>query len=393
LTDRQDRIARAAAVEYLWERWQEIRQGTGSARGWQSLWAHRRPVLLLWDGSAERFAALAAGPRFLESRWGDIWRNLGITASLTDSESHDVLPAIIPEGQQQAVRTPAETGLPWTLRIADANPAAGRAERANRRRLLLAGLAMVGIVVLVGGYFTTRAVSRELAVSRLQSDFVSAVSHEFRTPLTSMLHLTDSLERGIVADEIRRRQYYAALSHETMRLHRLVESLLNFGRMEAGAFEYRFDTADLAGLVEDVVADFRKDIVSGGHRIELRAEPGLPPVRVDREALSRVLWNLLDNAVKYSPGRTEVLVELVGEGEHVALRVRDRGPGIPVDEQKRIFEKFVRGAAARDAGVKGTGIGLALVRHTVRAHGGEVRIESLPGEGSTFTILLPREAS
>ena len=157
-------------------------------------------------------------------------------------------------GPQQALRTASDTRLPWTLRITSVDPAADLAQGAGRRRLLLVGLAMMGFMVLVGGYFTTRAVSRELAVSRLQSDFVSAVSHEFRTPLTSMLHLTDSLDRGIVSDEDRRRQYYAALAHETARLHRLVKSLLNFGRMEAGAVEYRFEPTDIAVLAGDVVA-------------------------------------------------------------------------------------------------------------------------------------------
>jgi signal transduction histidine kinase len=181
------------------------------------------------------------------------------------------------------------------------------------------------------------------------------------------------------------------LAHETTRLHRLVESLLNFGRMEAGAFEYRFEPVDLAALVGDVVAEFRKEFASSGHRFELRMDHNLPPLRVDREALSRALWNLLDNAVKYSPGRPAIWVDLTREGKRIALRVRDQGPGIPVEEQKEIFNKFVRGAAARASSVKGTGVGLAMVRHTVRAHGGEVRVESRPGEGSTFTILLPGE--
>jgi len=391
LAERQAALALAAAVESLWEQWQELRRGEGSPRGRRSLWVHGQSILLLWDSSPEKLVALAAGPRYLESQWGPNWRNLGVTVSLLDSDSHNVLQPFPPASPQQALRTSSDTRLPWTLRITSADPAADLAQLAGRRRLLLAGLAMMGIMVLVGGYFTTRAVSRELAVSRLQSDFVSAVSHEFRTPLTSMLHLTDSLDRGIVLDEDRRRQYYAALAHETTRLHRLVESLLNFGRMEAGVFEYRFEPADLAVLAGDVVAEFRKEFASSGHRFEIQTEPNLPPLRVDREALSRALWNLLDNAVKYSPGRPAIWVDLAREGKRVALRVRDQGPGIPVEEQKEIFNKFVRGAAARASSVKGTGVGLAMVRHTVRAHGGEVRVESRPGEGSTFTILLPWE--
>jgi signal transduction histidine kinase len=391
LAERQSALALAAAVESLWEQWQKLGQGEGSARGRRSFWVHGQSILLLWDSSPERLVGLAAGPQYLESQWGSTWRNLGVSVSLLDADSHSIFQSAAPISPRQAVRTSSDTRLPWTLRVASANPSADLAQLAGRRRFLLAGLAIMGFAVLTGGYFTTRAVSRELAVSRMQSDFVSAVSHEFRSPLTSMLHLTDSLDRGIVPDEERRRQYYSALAHETMRLHRLVESLLNFGRMEAGAFEYRFERIDLAALARDVVAEFEKEAISSGHSIELSAENGLPPVRVDREALSRALWNLLDNAVKYSPGRPAVSVELAREGKRVALRVRDQGPGIPVEEQKEIFNKFVRGSAAQAANIKGTGIGLAMVRHMIRAHGGEIRVESRPGEGSTFTILLPLE--
>lgn len=391
LPERQAALALAAAVESLWEQWQALKRGEGSAHGRHSLWVHDQSILLLWDSSPEKLVGIAAGPRYLETHWGQTWRNLRVSAALLDSDSHNVLQPPPSGSSQQALRASSDTRLPWTLRISSADPAADLAQLAGRRRLLLAGLALVGIMVLAGGYFTMRAVSRELAVSQLQSDFISAVSHEFRTPLTSMLHLTDSLDRGIVSDEDRRRQYYAALAHETTRLHRLVESLLNFGRMEAGAFEFRFEPVDLAVLVGDVVGEFQKEFASSGHRIELRAESSLPPVRIDREAFGRALWNLLDNAVKYSPGRPTIWVDLAREGKRVALRVRDEGPGVPFEEQKKIFNKFVRGSAGRASSVKGSGIGLAMVRHTVRAHGGEVRVESRPGEGSTFTILLPAE--
>jgi signal transduction histidine kinase len=390
-SDRQAALALAAAVESLWEQWQEIRRGEGNPLGRRSVWAHGRSILLLWNGSPEKLVALAAGPRYLESQWHSAWQSHGAKLTLLDSDAHNVLGEPVAAGQPQAVRTAADTRLPWTLRVASANPADDLAQLAGRRRLLLAGLAMMGVLVLVGGYFTARAVTRELAVARLQSDFVSAVSHEFRTPLTSMRHLTELLEGGIVSEEDRRRQYYAALSHETMRLHRLVESLLNFGRMEAGALEYRFESVNPAELVGDVVTEFQKEISAGGHRIELSADSAVPRVRADREALARALWNLLDNAVKYSPGRPAVSVDLARAGDSVAIRVRDQGPGISANEQRVIFKKFVRGAAAQASNVKGTGIGLAIVQHIVQAHGGEICVESQLGNGSTFAILLPAE--
>ncbi len=388
---RQAALARAAAVEFLWDQWREVMPEEGIAHGRRCLWVYNQSILLLWNSSPDRLVALVAGPRYLESKWARTWRNLDVIVSLVDSDSHNVLQSLPSNSLQQAIRPSSLTGLPWTLRIASSDPEADLAQGAGRRRLLLAGLTMMGIILLAGGYVTTRAVSRELAVSRLQTDFVSAVSHEFRTPLTSILHLTDSLDRGIVSEENRRKQYYAALAYEAMRLHRLVESLLNFGRMEAGVFEYRFEEVDLADMTREVVEEFRKEFVSSGHHFELRSERDLPLLRIDRDALSRALWNLLDNAVKYSPGQSTIWTSLKREEKCFVLSVRDQGPGISLEEQKKIFNKFMRGAAGRALGVKGTGIGLALVRHTVSAHGGEVQIDSRPGDGSTFSIVLPWE--
>jgi signal transduction histidine kinase len=388
---RREALVLASAVESLWERWQEIRRGDGNPRGRASYRAHDSSVLLIWNGSPERMVALAAGSRYIESAWRSAWQDHGVTLDLVDSGARSVFAKSIAPGQAQAVRPATDTGLPWTLRVASADPAADLAQLAARRRLLLAGLALTGVLLLLGGYFTARAITRELAVARLQSDFVSAVSHEFRTPLTSMRHLTELLDGGIVEEEGRRRQYYSALSHETMRLHRLVEGLLNFGRMEAGVLKYRFERLNAGDLVEEIVNEFREEGANNSHPIEVSAGPAVPALSADREALSRALWNLLDNAVKYSPNPTPVRIHLTREGKWIAISVRDEGLGIPVEEQKQIFKKFVRGAAAQASHVKGTGIGLTIVQQIVQAHGGKVHLKSRPGEGSTFTILLPAE--
>jgi signal transduction histidine kinase len=389
--ERQAALALAAAVESLWSQWQAIRHGEGRQRGRRSVWVEGRSVLIAWTSVPDKLTALVAGPAYVDAQFRSAWQGLGVTLALVDADSHDVRGGTLKVGQPQAVRAMADTGLPWTLRVASANPVADLAALAGRRRLLLAGLAMMGLVVIAGTYFTARAVTRELAVARLQSDFVSAVSHEFRTPLTSMRHLTELLDRGVVSEEERRKQYYAALSHETTRLHHLVESLLNFGRMEAGALEYRFEMVSIAELVEEVVAGFERDVCAGDSRIELTTPGLMPEVRADREALGLAVWNLLDNAVKYSPGGTKVRVELARAGGHVFIHVRDEGAGIPAHERKQIFKKFVRGAQARASHIKGTGIGLAMVRHIVRAHHGEIRLDSQPGKGSTFSIVLPME--
>ncbi len=271
-----------------------------------------------------------------------------------------------------------------------AGPTFGEPEPApspGRRRLWLAGLAALVLLVVAGGYFIARAVSRELAVARLQSDFVAAVSHEFRTPLTSLRQTTEILADDRVVSDEQRRDYYQKQARATERLQRLVESLLDFGRMEAGRRPYRLERLDAGELVRAVVEEFQAE--AGEYRVELSAN-GAAAVDADPDALGRALWNLLDNAVKYSPDCRTVWVELTARSNRLAITVRDQGIGIPRAEQKEIFHRFVRGAAAKSNGIKGTGVGLAMVRHIVEAHGGEVRLESEPGKGSTFTVLLPR---
>jgi signal transduction histidine kinase len=215
------------------------------------------------------------------------------------------------------------------------------------------------------------------------------VSHEFRTPLTSLRQFTDLLNDDPDLPAGKRRTFYQAQARATERLRRLVESLLDFGRMEAGARPYRLERLSTVPLVRDIVEDFRRDGAPDGFTIEASIGDHGGSVDVDPDAFARALWNLLDNAVKYSGSSRTVSVNVEVRDGSVAISVRDRGPGVPRDEQDEIFKKFVRGTASRARGIKGTGIGLAMVRHIVEAHGGTVRVESAPGEGSVFTIVLP----
>jgi signal transduction histidine kinase len=246
------------------------------------------------------------------------------------------------------------------------------------------------LLVLAGGYVIVRAVSRELAVARLQSDFVASVSHEFRTPLTSLRQFTDLLNEADDLTPDKRRRFYEAQSRATERLQRLVESLLDFRRMEAGTHPYQRVRLPVSTLVEGVVDDFRREAATTrGFEIEYARDGDERTIDADPDALSLALWNLLDNAVKYSGDNRRVSVSLAGRNGSVEISVRDRGLGVPPDEQQEIFRQFVRGRDARARGIKGTGIGLAMVQHIVSGHGGRVALESALGVGSTFTIVLP----
>jgi signal transduction histidine kinase len=283
-----------------------------------------------------------------------------------------------------------ESGLPWTLHVAALDPAAMRQAFASRRNLLAAGFALMVLMIVAASYVVFRAVHRELGVARLQSDFVAAVSHEFRTPLTAMCHLTDMLEEG-GTPEARLPDYYRALGKESRRLRTTVESLLDFGRMESGKRTYHMEDTSAAELTEQVVDECREMAASADHRLELHAAEGHPRIRADREAMAIALRNLVDNAIKYSPESSTVTVSVKRQGDLAGISVEDQGMGIPKEEQRDVFQRFVRGSSARTLNVKGTGIGLAMAAQIVKAHGGRLELSSEPGRGSRFTILLPLE--
>lgn len=174
-----------------------------------------------------------------------------------------------------------------------------------------------------------------------------------------------------------------------MRLQRLVEGLLNFGRMEEGIRKFRFEETDAVQLMEGVAAEFAPQISATGRHIEIAQTAECTAINADPEALTVALRNLVDNALKYAPDCPVIWMECGMEKDRVAISVRDSGPGIPRSERKAIFRKFVRGSAAAAGNVKGSGVGLAMVRHIVAVHRGEIRVSSEAGVGSTFTILLP----
>ena len=364
--------------------------------GRSSLASHERTVFLLWRGTTNRLVGLVAGPGFLDHHVvGPLHRLLerqGVGVVLADGEGQTLVSYQTTRVSplQSVLRTMADTRLPWTLRVVSANPEADLAQLAARRRVLFAGLGFVALLAVAGSYFSARAMTREIEAARVQSDFVSAVSHEFRTPLTSLRQFTDLLADGRVSSEAERDKCYAALRRGTRRLTRLVENVLDFGRIEAGFHGFVLEPLRAKDWVERVTSEFQEEVRERGYRIELEWNgAGEVVIRADEAALGRALWNLLDNAVKYSPSCKTIWVDGAVENDRLTLSVRDRGLGVPAHEQREIFRKFVRGSVPTGQLVKGTGLGLALVDQIVQAHGGTVRLHSIAGEGSTFSIVLP----
>jgi signal transduction histidine kinase len=379
-----DRLALAQAAEMLWQNPEDLESRSRS----HTLRIGETSIVILTRAASGRRTALLIGPQFLESAWLNGLRsasdNKSIDFSLLDDEGRTVL------GPTNAPASPLSTRAvpPWTVQaLTRENNYA--ASVSNQTKLVLTGIVMMALLTLAAGYLVHRSILRELRVARLQSDFVAAVSHEFRTPLTTLRQLSEMLVKGRVSSDERRQLFYETLLRESERLHKLVEGLLNFGRIESGQLKYRFEPVDPQKLLQDIVSDFEREVAGRGYHVELHGDSGLPAIRADRESLERVFWNLLDNAVKYSPDNHTIEVDLSNGGRRVAVRVQDHGIGIPAAEQKKIFQKFVRGEASKDASIQGTGVGLAMAQQIVAAHGGDISVESRPGEGSVFTVLLP----
>ena len=378
------RKALADATEWLWQ--QQSATGGQSARKFGGV-----GVTMIWQVSGDAVKALVAGPQFQQREWFDGLRaqfdSRELQVALAGEDNQPLLGTIPANLSRTVRRGPLETKLPWTVLVS--NGSAASAQFDSRRHFLVSGLAILVVLVILGGYFALRAMAREFAVGQLQSDFVSSVSHEFRTPLTSLRQFTDLLNEDADAPVEKRRSFYQAQARATERLQRLVESLLDFGRMEAGKHPYRRERLDAATLVRNVLGDFEREAAGKGFAVESTIADDSGAIDADPDAFGRALWNLLDNAVKYSGESRTIWVDVTRQNGSVAIRVRDRGLGIPQHEQSEIFRKFVRGGEARAQGIKGTGIGLAMVRHIIDGHDGTVRVESAQGEGSTFSILVP----
>jgi signal transduction histidine kinase len=318
----------------------------------------------------------------------------GFIVQIVDGEDVVIAGEVIPKDQSanpllSYSRNFANNIPPWKVRIYQSSPSEAERRFSQRRNIYILSVVVVIVAILFGGVMAIRGTAKELRLAKLKSEFVSTVSHEFRTPLTSIRYLAELLQRGRIKEEGKKQQYYESITHESERLSRLIENILDFSKIEAGMKEYEFEETDVAEICRDVVSRFQEQVTPDESILESDIAEDLPRLYVDKEALPRALFNLLDNAVKYSGDSSNIKFRAWSDECKVFLEVEDMGIGIKKEDQERVFEKFYRSGDIQNSTIKGSGIGLTIVSHIVEAHGGEVVLESEPGIGTKVTLQVP----
>lgn len=256
-----------------------------------------------------------------------------------------------------------------------------------QRNLLL--ILLVDLVLVAASIFVYRAFRRESELTRMKSDFVATVSHELRTPLSLIRMYAETLEMGRLKESGKQKEYLATIVRETERLSHLINNMLNFARIDAGKKVYHFGEVHVNDIVTSVLETYGAHLREQGFQPVVELLPGLAPIHADAEAVKEGIVNLLDNAVKYSSERKYLRIATGSDGEKAFVEVEDHGAGIAPQHREKIFEMFYRVSEGDVHSTRGSGLGLALVRHIMDAHHGTATVRSALGTGSIFRLSFP----
>lgn len=319
-------------------------------------------------------------------QWSRTGAEVGVRARVVDSAGN------VLAGEESVWDRPVATaqlpGMPaLTMQVFLTGPEVLDQTIAEQRQFLIrTGVFTTFGVIMIAG-LAALALNRQLALNELKSTSVATVAHELRTPLASMRMLVDTLREGRVRGEAQKQEYLALIASENERLTRLAEDFLTFSRLDRGTQHVRTEAVAPREAAEIAVNSLRGRLE--GVAFELDVPKDLPAVCADRDALGRVLGNLLDNALKYSGDAKQISLRAHVDGSTVAFAVKDNGIGLTADERDAIFQPFYQVDQKLSRTREGCGLGLAIVQGIVEAHGGKISIASTPGKGSVFTVKIP----
>lgn len=325
-------------------------------------------------------------PEILE----DITKGSGLRVQIVDQTGRNIL-----TGKEEPISkaSPAlfyrQFPLHWRLLVSLREINA--LEQTARREIFFYGvlITVIAVLMLLGAVLIARDISRESETTRLQTEFVNNISHELKTPLTLIRLYGETLQRKENLPVEDKRKSYEIITKESERLSHLINNILDFSRIEMGRKEFNFIKGDLPKVVRDTLESYRYNLEKKGFAIKADIASDLPQMNFDGEAIVSVLINLLSNAMKFSPKNKQVTVKLFRDDANAVLQVADRGIGISPGEIKNIFQRFYRAKNNITSETGGSGLGLTLVKYITEAHRGRIEVESEPGKGSVFSVILP----
>jgi signal transduction histidine kinase len=388
----------------------EFRQLIGDANeGTLARFVDNKLKVLFWHRSARErqlvFGAQLALPRLTEGL-----KNLlhdfessfhdDICIAILDDKAKPVAlssPSFAGSWKRPFVATEIGESLPhWEAAVYLLDPSAlSRSARTVKWTLGLL-ISVLVLAIAVGSWLIVADLNRQITLARQKTDFVSNVSHELKTPLTSIRMFSELLADGRVLDPAKQRSYLGIITAETARLTRLINNVLDFARIERGEKKYNFQDMDLNALASETAEAYRPQLETGGFHFDFQGADVSLPVHGDRDALAQVLVNLLSNAEKYSTQHKDITVRVEQHNQplpYAEVKVLDRGIGIPEACNEKIFEQFYRAHDSLSSGIQGSGLGLTLARQIARAHGGDVVCEARQDGGSCFILRLPLKTS
>ncbi|MBN2761689.1 MAG: GHKL domain-containing protein [Bacteroidales bacterium] len=277
----------------------------------------------------------------------------------------------------------------WKLFLSENRPGFITTLMKAGRGIYLFAFILIVLLMLLGFVFILYTLNVEIRLNKLKSEFISNVSHELKSPLTSIRMMTEMLHYKRVENDKRKAEYYSAMLEESQHLSHLIDNILDFSRIDEDRKKYEFDDLDLDKLTREFIKSISEMIRGTGFKVNYSCTDKVPVIRADRNAILQVLYNLVDNAIKFSRAYRQIDINLVSKDSEIQLSVKDYGIGISAKDQEKIFERFYRCKETLLLGIRGSGIGLAIVKRIVEDHGGHLTVESKPGEGSTFTVRFP----
>ena len=325
-------------------------------------------------------------PKVLE----DVTKDSGLHLQMIDESAQNIL-----TGKEELPSKDSLTlsyrQFPFPWKVVVSQPALNDLEQTALRENIFYGVLLTVIVVLMllGAFLIARDISRESETTRLKTEFVHNVSHELKTPLTLIRLYGETLQRKQDLKKEERQEAYEIITKESERLSHMINNVLDFSRIEMGKKEFNFKKSNLAQVIRDTVESYRYHLEKKGFSIQEDIATDLPEMNFDGEAVASILVNLLSNAMKFSPKDKKVTIRLFKKNDNAVLQVADKGIGISHREISRIFKRFYRSKHEIVSESRGSGLGLTLVKHITEAHGGRIEVESEPGKGSIFSVILP----